>query len=95
MSDIAETVGITTTAVTELLGMFESLDYSGTGDVPVEELKSILLRMTDKEPVDVERLDRLLNAADEDGLGYLNFEKFAKVAASTKLLTAIQEPPIW
>lgn len=95
LSDIAETVGITTETVKELLDVFDSLDYNATGDVPIEELECVLMRMTDTEPVDKERLDRILKSVDEDGLGYLNFDKFVRAAAFAKLLPLTKEPPLW
>lgn len=95
LSDIAETLGITTETVKELLDVFESLDYNETGDVPIEELECVLMRMTDTEPVDKEKLDRILKSVDEDGLGNLNFEEFVRAAVSAKLLPVNKEPPLW
>jgi len=84
LSEIADENGLTRNQVLRLHDIFESVDLFG-GDVPISELRETLMRLSDKEPVDMDELNRSMELVDEDGRGDLSFEEFVRISNMSKL----------
>jgi Ca2+-binding EF-hand superfamily protein len=60
----------------ELKEAFKFFDIEGKGLINVKDLRVTMLSLG--ETLSSEELDRLINEADEDGDGYVNFEEFVR-----------------
>lgn len=78
LSDLAEEVGCTRRDIDELYEIFVSTNEGD--DVPISEVRDMLMRSAGDGPVDDERLSRCLQRSDVDGGGDLTFEEFVRAS---------------
>ena len=60
--------------------MFSSLPENVGGEVPIADLRDMVLRTTGDGPIDAEALTKCMEVADGDGRGSLTFEEFVRVS---------------
>ena len=80
LSELAEEVGCTRSDLSRLYSTFSALDANDDGDVPIPELRDMVLLNVSDGPVDGQELERCMEKADADGDGDLTFEEFVRVS---------------
>jgi len=71
-----EAPGVTNNSEDEILEAFKIFDNQGNGKLAASELKAVLKNLG--EPMSDEDVDALLDAADQEAGGYINYEEFLK-----------------
>ncbi|KAI8810980.1 hypothetical protein BJ742DRAFT_799397 [Cladochytrium replicatum] len=64
-----------------LLQMFQSYDKNGDGLLTADELRKVILGLTNDKSITPETVDELLAKADRNGDGKLNIDEFAVFAS--------------
>jgi Kef-type K+ transport system membrane component KefB/voltage-gated potassium channel Kch len=80
LSDLAEEVNLTSADLKKLYNIFSSLISDVKGDVPINELRDMMIRTSGKGPIDQETLVRCMELADENCDGNLTFEEFVRTS---------------
>jgi len=80
LSDLGEEVNLTSSDLKKLYGIFASLGSDDRGEVPIEELRDMIIRTSGRGPIDQETLVRCMELADENKNGSLSFEEFVRTS---------------
>ena len=80
LSDLAEEVNLTPIDLQRLYDIFSTLESNNRGDVPIGDLKDMIIRTSGKGPIDEGTLVRCMKIADENCDGNLTFEEFVRTS---------------
>lgn len=85
LSDLAEEVNLTTADLKKLYSIFSTLGSDEKGDVPINDLRDMMIRTSGKGPIDEKTLVRCMELADENCDGNLTFEEFVRTSCLPSL----------
>ena len=80
LSDLAEEVNLTAADLMKLYDIFSTLGSDEKGDVPINDLRDMMIRTSGKGPIDEKNLVRCMELADENCDGNLTFEEFVRTS---------------
>lgn len=80
LEELSGEVGYSRMELSNLYEVFSSFDIEGTGLVPIEELRDLVLQKTVDGPIDGVSLMECMESVDSDGDGDLTFEEFVRVS---------------
>ena len=80
LSDLAEEVSLNTADLKKLYDIFSTLGSNEKGDVPINDLRDMMIRTSGRGPIDEKTLVRCMELADENCDGNLTFEEFVRTS---------------